>query len=716
MDMNSQQGKVLRRGLCALLFLFSFPATCMAGPYPIKPGEIGPLAPGNLQYPFLCQTVAAGLGNPFVDNQSERGTPVKDASGKLIGYSEFCGSPMRIDYFYKPKSEDIYLPLPKDETGHYKYPSNLDVTELGDKYIVRVERGTINRFMYAIAILQDPVSGKSPRQSGYKDKAVFYFKGGIGLGYTQASKSAYEIIKDPHKLISEVDPITLGYAVLFTTANATSTQYNLKLALKTAQMVKKQFSAEFGAPRYMIGAGGSGGAIQQYIFGQLALKFLDGIVAVASYPDFITQTIYVSDCSLLEYYFDNLAYDAPTPWSKRQLIEGLAANDNMPTSKLGLDNPKTIKIRHDKLGSDTCINGWEEAGPIVMNPHYGAVAGIDIIKITRPTDWSSWGSESIQWQFGTYPTIDDMTPNTVDNIGVQYGLEALKAGQINKATFFDINKKIGGWKPVEELQPEDNFPFSGPGQSYDGWSSKNATAADAYSQGKVAPRKEGSIHAIQAAEKSGTVFRGDLELPILDIKQDQEASGDMHSLVHSFVTRARLQQYKKSLNQVIWIARLDQEEFWSAIEAMAFSQLQKLKSPINQKPANVALKIMENWVENIKLHPKKTVSDNKPFYLKDSCYYHDKFGPHVLAGDDIWNGIIDPTQKKGECAKHFIIHPTSRMVAGGDFLGNVFKCKLIPVDQFVREKGYGEVTMKDDDINQLKHIFPEGVCAIEKHK
>jgi hypothetical protein len=79
---------------------------------------------------------------------------------------------MRIDYFYKPLNEDKYLPLPKDEKGNYKYPKDLDRTYSGYRYIVRIERGTINRFMYMIAILQDPVANITPQESGYKKRDV----------------------------------------------------------------------------------------------------------------------------------------------------------------------------------------------------------------------------------------------------------------------------------------------------------------------------------------------------------------------------------------------------------------------------------------------------------------------------------------------------------------------------------------------------------------
>ncbi len=689
--------------------------------FPIKPGEVGPVAPGNPQYPFLCATIPAGLGNPIIDNQSERGTPVNDSGGKIIGYSEFCGSPMNVSYFYKPVKQDAYLPLPKNEAGKYYYPSNLDLTTLGDKYIVRVERGTVNRFIYMIAVLQDPVANKTPQESGYKSRAIFNFQGGTGVGYSQASNSAARIIQDPHRLVQDLDPITLGYAVLFTSGNATSTQYNLKLALETAKMVKQQLIAEFGPLNYTLAFGGSGGAVQQYVFAQLDPHLIDGILALASYGDFITQTIYASDCALLEFYFDNLAIDKPTPWAKRQLVEGFAASTQMPAGKLSQLNPKTVSIRSPdgKFGSDTCMNGWGGAVPNVMNPRYPTVEGINVIKITKPIDWSEWGSESNQWQFGTYPTTSaNITPNTLDNTGIQYGLSALKNNEIDKETFFDLNKKVGGWKSPEQFQPEDGFPMSGPDKTYDGWSSKNATAAPAAIEGKVAARKEGDANAIDAADKSGTVLQGDLEVPILDVKSDQEDEGNMHSLIHSFVTRARLQQHGKAGNQVIWIARLKnklsaENSALQAMNLMAESQIKNLNLQPNSisptKLANFALMMMQDWVERNKRHPERTVAENKPKYLKDGCYYKGGLLPRF--GDDVWDGVIDPAQSKGFCTKRFSIHPTPRMMAGRNILGQTFRCNLLTIEKFIEHGGYGKIVMSAADVVQLKNIFPLGVCS-----
>ena len=69
---------------------------------------------------------------------------------------------------------------------------------------------------------------------------------------------------------------------------------------ETALMTKERFVERYGVPLYTVGIGGSGGAIQQYLYGQNHPGLLDGAIPTHSYPDMVTQTIHVGDCELLE--------------------------------------------------------------------------------------------------------------------------------------------------------------------------------------------------------------------------------------------------------------------------------------------------------------------------------------------------------------------------------------------------------------------------------
>jgi Tannase-like family of unknown function (DUF6351) len=99
------------------------------------------------------------------------------------------------------------------------------------------------------------------------------------------------------------DVLKLGYAVVNSTGLRTNTHYNLQLGGETALMLKEHFIEDHGVPLYSVGVGGSGGAIQQYVYAQNHPGLLDAAIPQYSYSDMITQTIHVGDCELLEHYY-----------------------------------------------------------------------------------------------------------------------------------------------------------------------------------------------------------------------------------------------------------------------------------------------------------------------------------------------------------------------------------------------------------------------------
>lgn len=684
--------------------------------FPIQPGKMGPIAQdGTLrsqQYPFTCQTEPVGLG-PAIDQD--------------------CNAAMQVSYYYKPRGQSTLLPLPRNINGEYYYPNDVDTfasnylpdfISPGGKYIVRVEQGVINRFIYMIAILEDIVAHKTPELSGYKNKALYYFDGGSGLGHTQASNSAIDFINDPSRLIKDIDVLGLGYAVLYSTGTATSTHYNLKLGLKTAQMVKQQFISEFKEPDFTLGIGGSGGAIQQLIYSEQDPSLLNGLILLfTAFPDMLTQTNYASDCPLLENYFDNLAYDAPTSWKTRGIIEGLNTSAQMPLSKQALTNvnPKLQTLISDGHGSDTCINGWGRVAHSLINP---------FSEENGHSQSSLWDNENDQVQFGSYPVDEHgLAYNTLDNEGVQYGLQALKLNKIDKERFFDVNAKIGGWKKESEFVAEANYPMSGHHGEYDGWSSQNATASTIPPEAlnhMVATRKSASTAAIDAAVKNHLIFTGNVNLPILEIRINHDDVGDIHNAFESFVIRSRLQKFNRANQHVLWfvqnkkfIADTTQDNYWADIAKMGeYIKLTQDESGGLQKamifpyfnPTSWPIMLMERWVRKIKEYPTASIVENKPLFFHDGCYLPTKrISPYF--DDSAWVGMLDPTAKwKGFCAQNTIIYPTPRVVAGENIASEQLKCPLIPIEEFIKKNGYGTIKMTAADITHLKMIFPTGVC------
>jgi hypothetical protein len=705
-------------------------------------GPTGPVFSGPQQVPFLCRTEEAGLGQPLADNGDEdggTGIPVyrEDPGGtktdEVIGYSRDCSMITRLDYFYKSTADDRFHRLDITQA----LPEDLAETTTTDgltvDYIVRLERGTVNRFIYGLAMLASPseLGGESWDLTAWNGKLVYQFQGGVGIGHEQGSGWAINMVKEGKDLDDGGpiydDVLALGYAVAFSTGTVTDTHYNLLLSEETMMMVKDHFIERYGAPEYTVGVGGSGGSIQQYFIGQSQLLpslrhhdpyLLDAGIPQYSYSDMITQSIYVGDCSLLEYYFDVVAPSqgdtafggmrvleldlgalgtlrlpmgllAPSGWLgsvlPRTWIEGMSASDTAghPVwSSLG-----------DFLGSTECINGWLGLTPLAMNPLWtttdyshlppDVAAEFDAVK------WTHWNDlENI---YGT--DENGYAPYTWDNVGVQYGLQALKDGNITIEQFLDINAKIGGWKDADDMVPE-SILFGGDLDlesiggilellfDFDPWSIRNANLQrNAYG---VAPRREADIDAVHSAYTSGHVFVGKIDIPLIDARHYLDPVLDMHHSQQSFATRQRmLDGQGHADNQLIWFAERPYDN-----TVMAFE-------------------LLDEWLTNIRNNPGVSVPENKPAAAVDKCF--DADGNIIAEGPDVWDGILND-EPEGACTQAFPLYSTSRIVAGGNIKGDVFKCHLQTVDEAIAAGVYEGIPLREPDIARLKEIFPDGVC------
>ncbi|MFB3103955.1 MAG: DUF6351 family protein, partial [Pseudomonadales bacterium] len=252
----------------------SLPFAASAFNFPVSSGEVGPIdhSLGPLQYPFACETEESFLGSPLVDNQEGIGTPVYQ-DGEIIGYSKDCLIETRAEYYYKPRDRDRLLRL-LPETRREDI-ENIEVNDRLLPFVVRVERGTINRFIYAIAVLADPSKPLNQVSSEFwNGKLIYYFRGGVGIGKRQGAVRASTATR------RRIPELAAGYAVAFSSGTRTSVHYNVWLAANTAAMVKRQFVSLYGEPEYTVGIGESGGAVQQLLIAQNEPGLLDALVPI----------------------------------------------------------------------------------------------------------------------------------------------------------------------------------------------------------------------------------------------------------------------------------------------------------------------------------------------------------------------------------------------------------------------------------------------------
>ncbi len=659
--------------------------------YPIMPGQTGPIENDfgiPLQYPFYCETINDARRHPLVDNHDGIGMPVYrfDDLGQrtddILGYSKDCSQPTRVDYYYNRAGTDKFYPL-EEAAGDI---ARIQINGQTIDFVVRLETGTINRFIYGIAALRGPDPDAmdkpvTPRvDSRYWNKRLIYqFNGGVGIGHLQG-KFSIGYILDRRR-----DQLARGYAVAYSTGNHTRNHYNMRLAEDTARRVKQQFISVYGEPVYTVGIGGSGGAVQQYLIAQNSGDILDAILPLYSYPDMVTQIIPILDCELLEYYFD--VTDGKNPlWAlatNKERIVGLHANNHIENIRHHVSQVGAIingNFNYRRQGTTECINGWRGLTPLINNPRFFHHSKKFTNGINRVTHWTHW--DDLRYFYGSDER--GYANSFWDNVGVQYGLEALKEGFISPEQFIHLNRHIGGWKPAAAHEDENFWAMNDSVslRSFSPWSHQNMTHAGLVAAA-VAPRTAGNADAARAIVKSGHVFTGHLQVPAIDIRHYLEEELDMHHLSASFATRARIQRAGGDIDNVpIWVSHKD------------------------YTPIDEAFSVIDQWLLNMAAHPEKSLAENRPSAAVDSCF--DRSGELLAAGNQVWQGGWN-RQPAGPCLKLYPAYKNSRIIAGESIHGDLFKCRTIPVQEAIDINLYSPVDMAPWRA-QLQEVFPDGVC------
>ncbi|MEV4049907.1 DUF6351 family protein [Amycolatopsis sp. NPDC049688] len=428
----------------------------------------GPVFSGAQQRPFYCETQAFGLP---------------------AATQPLCSAPTQVGYQYRTTA-GTFAPL-ADPAAR---PADLATANVGGRavpYVVRVERGTIDRAVYELAALYDGEPSPVAPEAGWNGKLVYTFGGGCNAGYHQGTSTG-GVVNDLF--------LARGYAVASSTLNVLDTNCSPIISAEAAMMVKEHFAETYGPIAHTIGWGGSGGAIQQYDIAENYPGIVDGIIPGVSFPDPLSTGGPVSDCRLLERYFAGPG--ASFTAAQKQAVAGFASYDSC------VSWDKTFASRATATGS--------------CNAAIPVPARWD--PVTNPGGVKCNSNEQLVNQLGRDP-VTGFVRSPLDTTGVQYGLAALKAGTITAAQFADLNAAIGGLDHTGTPVPQ-------------------RIAAD--------PK---ALEAAYADGILNSASQGLRETPIIDQRTDLDLAGfgnDIHTTEWSYVLRQRLLRANGTAdNQVI---------------------------------------------------------------------------------------------------------------------------------------------------------------------
>ncbi|HET6740760.1 MAG TPA: DUF6351 family protein, partial [Kribbella sp.] len=357
----------------------------------------GPLLAGPHETPYVC-----GTAN-FVTLAKVKLGPPTDAN---------CSVPTRVDYLYRSTVDRSLKVLPATK------PADLATTTTSDgrtvPYIVRVETGVINRSIYEYAVLNDPAGGepnvlKAP--SGWNGRLVYTFGGGCPGGWYQQGSGTGGVNDD--FLLGH------GYAVASSSLNVFGVNCNGVLAAETMSMTREHILETIGVPRQTIGWGCSGGSYQVFQIADDYPGLLDGIVASCVFPEVGFATLHtITDALLLDHYFKSA-----TGWT---------------------DEQKRAAAGFGKVGTIANLAGaGRRIDPRVYCPAQLPVAErYDPVNNPDGARCDVYDHQVNVW--GKDPSTG-AARRPLDNVGIQYGLDALNAGKITAAEFLDLNRSIGGF-------------------------------------------------------------------------------------------------------------------------------------------------------------------------------------------------------------------------------------------------------------------------------
>jgi hypothetical protein len=520
-------------------------------------------------------------------------------------------------------------------------------------YIVRVERGTMNRGIYDIAVLFDatkPWANGTAPQAQWSGKVYYQFGAATGQPRRQARSTS--------SWINEM-VLTRGYLVAQNSMTDSSLNSNRVSMSETVMMMKEHIGDRYGQIKFTLGAGCSGGSINSNMNASIMPGNLDGITISCAYPDSETTGLEVGDCVLLAEAYQK------KPWLDLMSATGQTAAQ--------VNTKKTAINGHlDQNGCHSWYNSFGSNGKVgnyfarsvssngtisqstTLTNNCQLLASQVYDPVTNPNgarchawDWAASIFGRTANDLSADPT-DLRARETRDNTGIQYGLKALLSGAISAEEFVTLNELVGG------TDKDSNFQLG------------RATA---------------DRRALDIAYRAGIVMSGRqyAKTAVIDLRGWDDQG--IHHQYRTFSIRERLdREYGDHGNQVVW-------RFSNGLLPTGSSAFLNLD----------AFNTMDQWLTNLKTDASNRriedkVRSAKPAGVADFCLV----GTNKVA-DLSTCATLEPRYK---------VSASPRQVAGGALSENILKCQLKPLNS----ADYSPVVLSSAQLGRLNAVFPGGVC------
>ncbi|NLD68640.1 MAG: hypothetical protein GX644_07460 [Limnobacter sp.] len=623
------------------------PASIQITNYPVT----GPVLSGPQVQPFICQTQDFTL---------------PDGSKLPAATDEHCSVPTVVHYLYRSTAGGALVPLP----GTTGLPNDVATTTTLDgvevPFVVRVETGTMNRGIYQNAVLHDPTRDPAPAPTtpppGWNKRVIgVHGSGCTGGWYVQGAAMGISPYTGDN-----LERLAEGYGVFVNTLNHPSNSCNATVAGESTMMGKEHFIETFGVPRYTVSTGCSGGAYTSLQVADAYPGLFDGVIISCTYPDALAIAMSGMDSKLLSRY---LLTDNVASFTEEQMTRVSGHKTARAWYDLALQSGRTDPVpgRTDPIPAGI-FGGYNSA---VWNPAVPANLRFD--PVSNPG--------------GARPTVFDVARSVYgvdratgyalrpfDNVGVQYGLNELKAGVIDKAQFLDLNERIGGY--------DDNG---------------NYTAA----------RSVGSRDAMRRAHQSGLMLGGGgglASIPVFDYSGIYDDDQAYHYQWFHFAVRERMAQANGHAdNHLMWRGA-------ASITDLLSGDPSSPGAALNQAVATQAWDKFIEWMNAYTADTsqgsqlEKVVRAKQAVGATDGCFTQSPT-PQFIAEPQTLSSAPD-----SQCNTLWPSWTTPRIEAGGPVAANNLKCELKPIDA----ADYAPVVFDAMEQQRLNAIFPDGVCDWSK--